>query len=119
MLIREIEKALTAKGYELVETDNLVDDFTKLLARKNSFDNLPVIDNSKKETTLYELNRTNRANYYFQNNDNIFQIQENIITGFEIVKNDKLRKVNKTIYKVLLNGENYTLKNFKVFLGII
>jgi len=119
MKIRTIEKALTAKGYKLVETNNLVDDFTKLLARKNSFENLPVIDNSKKETTLYELNKTKRTNYYFENNDNIFEIQENKVSGFEIVKNDKLRKINKTKINVLLNGESYTLKNFKVFLGII
>ena len=118
MEIRTIEKALTAKGYELIETDNLVDDFTKLMAKKNSFNNLPVVVN-KEITTVYELNRTKRTNYYFQNNDNIFEIQINKITGFELVKNDKLRKVNKTKINVLLNGENYTLKNFKVFLGII
>ena len=118
MEIRTIEKALTAKGYKLIETDKLVDDFTKLIARKNTFNNLPVVIDGG-ITTVYELNRTSRINYYFQNNENIFEIQENKITGFKIVKNDKLRKVNKTKINVLLNGENYTLKNFKVFLGII
>ena len=118
MLIREIEKALTAKGYELIETNNLDDDITNIAAFNNSYNNLPVVTKGK-ITTVYELNRTNKTIYYFQNNDNNFEIQENIITGFELVKNNKLRKVNKTKINVLLNGENYTLKNFKVFLGII
>lgn len=118
MLIREIEKAFLAKGYELVETNKLADDVTSLMAFKNTFDNLPVVKNGE-NTTVYELNRTNKTLYYFQNNENIFQIQINITTGFKNLKNNKLRKVNKTKINVLLNGENYTLKNFKVFLGII
>ena len=118
MLIREIEKAFNAKGYELIETNKLADDINGLVALKNSFDNLPVIKNGR-NTTIYELNRTNKTLYYFQNNENIFQIQINITTGFNNLKNNKLRKVNKTKINVLLNGENYSLKNFKVFLGII
>jgi hypothetical protein len=119
MQMNEIKKALNSKGYELVETNNLVDDFTKLLAIKNTFNNLPIIDNSKNQTTLYELNRTNRTLYYFQNNENVFEIQENIITGYELLRNNKLKKVNKTKINVLLNGEKYSINNFKVFLGII
>ena len=74
MEIRTIEKALTAKGYKLIETDKLVDDFTKLIARKNTFNNLPVVIDGG-ITTVYELNRTSRINYYFQNNENIFEIK--------------------------------------------
>jgi|DEB0MinimDraft_10_1074344.scaffolds.fasta_scaffold00228_15 hypothetical protein len=118
MQINEIKKALSSKGYELVETSNLEDDITRLQGFNNSYNNLPIVTKGK-ITTVYELNRTNKTIYYFQNNDNIFEIRENIITGFEYLKNNKLRKINKTNFNVFLNGEKYSIKNFKVFLGII
>ena len=116
--MNEIKKALNIKGYELVETIDYEDDVTRLMAFKNTFNNLPVVKNGK-NTTVYELDRTKRTIYYFENNENIFEVKINITTGYKIFKNNKLRKVNKTKINVLLNGENYSIKNFKVFLGII
>lgn len=116
--MNEIKKALNSKGYELVETIIYEDDVTNLMAFKNTYNNLPVVQN-RENLTVYELNRTKRSIYYFQKNENTFEIQENIITGFEHLKNDKLRKINKTKINVLFDQENYSIKNFKVFLGII
>ena len=119
MLIREIEKALIAKGYKLTfVNNNFADDETRLLELSSNNLELPLIS-EQKNTKTYLLNKTSKTIYYFENTDNEFEIQEYITKGFKYLKNGELKKINKTIYKVLLNGENYTLKNFRVFLGII
>ena len=119
MQINEIKKGLHNKGYDLTFVDNnFADDETRLLELSSNDLELPLIS-EQKYTKTYLLNKTSKTFYYFENTDNVFEVQEYVTKGFKYLKNGELKKINKTIYKVLLNGENYTLKNFRVFLGII
>ena len=64
------------------------------------------------------LNQTLLKTYFYTNQEEVFEVKEINSKGFEYMKNDKLRKINKTKYEIELDCEKYTFKNLKVFLGI-
>ncbi len=118
MLIREIEKAFLAKGYKLVETNKLADDVTSVLALIDCDIDFLKVTKVNKTTKIFELNRTQRTVYEFVKDDNFFRVQENVKTGYIMTKNT-YKKINKTTFAVEYDGNKYSIKNFKAFLGII
>lgn len=112
-----IIKKFKDKGYTL-EVINLVDDYTRLMGLSSNDLDLPIIE-KREITTTYKLNTIKRTIYMFTNNDNVFEIKELITTGYKNLSNGELRKVNTTKYEIEFNYEKYSLKNLKVFLGII
>lgn len=116
-ITKDIIKKFKAKGYTL-ETTKLDDDYTRLLGLSSNALDLPIIE-KRETTTTYKLNTIKRTIYYFSNNDNVFEIKELVTTGYTNLSNGKLRKINKTQYEIEFNYEKYSLKNLKVFLGII
>ena len=116
--MENIIKKFQAKGYELNSVRPLADDITTLMDLKENKLNLPIRE-EKANTITYELNRTKKTDYWFENDNNIFLVTELITTGYKYLKNGKLRKINVTSFEIELNYEKYSYKNLKVFLGII
>ena len=116
-ITKDIIKKFEDKGYTL-ETTKLDDDYTRLMGLSSNPLDLPIIE-QKEITTTYKLNTTKRTIYYFSNNDNVFEIKELVTSGYTNLSNGKLRKINTTQYEIEFNYEKYSLKNLKVFLGII
>jgi len=114
---KDIIKKFETKGYKLAEMKNLYDEPQKIMAFNNTYD-LPIIEIGK-NTTVYELHRVKATRYFFTNEEDVFEVTEINKIGFALKKNDELRKINRTNYEVKLNDEKYTLKNLKVFLGIV
>ena len=113
---KNIIKKFETKGYKLVEVKKLYNEPQPIMALTNSLD-LPIIE-KKDKVTVYELHRVKATSYFFTNQEEVFEVKEINSKGFEYMKNDKLRKINKTKYEIELDCEKYTFKNLKVFLGI-
>ena len=116
-ITKDIIKKFEDKGYTL-ETTKLDDDYTRLMGLSSNPLDLPIIEN-KEITTTYKLNTTKKTIYFFTKDENIFEVKELITTGYNYSSNGKLRKINTTKYEIEFNYEKYSLKNLKVFLGII
>jgi nucleoside diphosphate kinase len=117
MKTKDIIKKFETKGYKLAEMKNLYDEPQKIMAFNNTY-NLPIIQIGK-NTTVYELHRVKATRYFFTNEEDVFEVMAINKIGFDLKKNDKLRKINRTNYEVKLNDKKYTFKNLKVFLGIV
>tara|TARA_R110002012_G_C11204935_1_gene560390 strand:+ start:96 stop:458 length:363 start_codon:yes stop_codon:yes gene_type:complete len=115
---KKIINAFDTKGYTLDKTYKLEDDVTSVLALIDCDIDFLKVTKINKTTKIFELNRTQRTVYEFVKNDNFFRVQENVKTGYIMTKKT-YKKINKTTFKVEYNGNKYSIKNFKAFLGII
>ena len=113
-----IIKKFEDKGYTLNEIIKLDNDNTNIIGLSSNSIDLPIIE-EKEITTTYKLNTTKKTIYSFTKDENIFEIKELITTGYSYSSKGKLRKINTTKYEIEHNYEKYSLKNLKVFLGII